>query len=138
CRQANQRIDVLPLEFFPCPLSCTEMWAATSSEERAGARVQTGLRGSESIIDPELADGDSLPDVHPRDLDGSTSKRSSQSYRARTKVEVIIFSLGRPIAPERPLDAATDGPARLASSGRNGATCPTWVVHVAAGGAAWR
>jgi hypothetical protein len=35
--------------------------------------------GSESIIDPELADGDSLPDVHPRDLDGNTSKRSSQS-----------------------------------------------------------
>ena len=38
------------------------------------------LRLSEgAIIDPELADGDSLPDVHPRDLDGSTSKRSSQS-----------------------------------------------------------
>ncbi len=32
--------------------------------------------GSESIIDPELADGDSLPDVHPRNLDGKTSKRS--------------------------------------------------------------
>src|SRR5215831_13465286 len=115
-----------------------ELSRKAATKSKASARGQPGLRGSESIIDPELADGDSLPDVHPRDLDGSTSKRSSQSYRARTKVEVIIFSLGRPIAPERPLDAATDGPARLASSGRNGATCPTWVVHVAAGGAAWR
>src|SRR5262249_58848860 len=87
---------------MPLSLQAT---ASPSMQERR-------LRGSESIIDPELADGDSLPDVHPRDLDGSTSKRSSQSYRARTKVVVIVFSLSRPIAPERPLDAATNGPAR--------------------------
>src|SRR5262249_34874939 len=49
-----------------------------------------------------LADGDSLPDVHPGDLDGSTSKRSSQSYRARTKVVVKRPShfRGRPCADE--------------------------------------
>src|SRR5262249_15191400 len=87
---------------MPLSLQAT---ASPSMQERR-------LRLLESIIDPELADGDSLLDVHPRDLDGSTSKRSSQSYRARTKVVIIVFSLGRPIGPERPFDAATDGPAR--------------------------
>jgi hypothetical protein len=66
------RIDVLPLQFFAC--HCLAPNVGTSRRERERRRVSGG---SESIIDPELADRDSLPDVHPRDLDGSTSKRSS-------------------------------------------------------------
>jgi hypothetical protein len=48
--------------------------------ERGNAVVVTSdgffSGGSESKIDPKLADGDSLPDVHPRELDGNNQSRS--------------------------------------------------------------
>jgi hypothetical protein len=71
-------IDVLPLQFFPCHCLAPNVGCYQVESVAARARGQPGSRGSKSIIDPELAHGDSLPDVHARDLDGSTSKRSGQ------------------------------------------------------------
>src|SRR5437899_839037 len=80
--------------------------------QRKRGKAEWSLPTSESIVDAEFGDGDSLPDINSRDHFRHPSERPRKCQRACAKIVEIVLDLGRPVVPKRPLETAADRPTR--------------------------
>src|SRR6266480_4275250 len=94
-------------------LELPQVRALANCAKTKAREVRCGcLPTSESIVDAEFADGDSLLDINSRDYFRHPSERPRKCQRACAKIVEIVLEFGRPVVPKRPFETAADRPTR--------------------------